>query len=132
MNVSLFPICLHFKRGVTMEKRALTLIGKRVREKRKERGLSQEQLGEKAGLHFSYIGGVERSEKNITVSSLQKIADALEVDIHELLKGEDNTFRKRTERDETIFKINQYLWSMSLRDLKKVIVFLTEIIGKRE
>ncbi|AJY76265.1 helix-turn-helix domain-containing protein [Paenibacillus beijingensis] len=114
-----------------MDKRILTLIGTRVREKRKERGLSQEELGEKAGFHFSYIGGVERSEKNITITNLQKIADALEVEIYELLIS-DNGYRTRSEKDEIIYIINQRLWTMSIRDLKKVIVFLKEIIGKKD
>jgi transcriptional regulator with XRE-family HTH domain len=56
-------------------------FGLRVRELRKSKGLSQEQLGFKAKLHFTYIGAVERAEKNITLESITKIAKGLEVDI---------------------------------------------------
>ena len=55
------------------------LVGKNIRKYRKKIGLSQEELAEKSGLHRTYIGGVERGERNITLDSLQNIADALEV-----------------------------------------------------
>jgi len=64
----------------------LIKFGKNVREKRKEKGLSQEQLSFKADLHRTYIGMIERAEKNITLSNIEKIAKALEVEIIELLK----------------------------------------------
>lgn len=64
----------------------LIKFGENVREKRKEKGLSQEQLSFKADLHRTYIGMIERAEKNITLSNIEKIAKALEVDIIELLK----------------------------------------------
>lgn len=57
-----------------------------LQELRKERGLSQEKLAEKAGLHRTYIGMIERSEKNITLLNMEKIAIALNVEIIDLLK----------------------------------------------
>ncbi|WP_249923436.1 helix-turn-helix domain-containing protein [Paenibacillus sp. RS8] len=50
----------------------LKLVGSKIREIRKSQGLSQEQLGEKAGFHFSYIGGLERGERNVTLSNLPR------------------------------------------------------------
>jgi len=67
-----------------METSVIQKIGQRIRDIRKQRGWSQEELGEKAGFHFSYIGGVERAEKNITLVNLLKIADALDVQIMDL------------------------------------------------
>lgn len=52
-------------------------FGKKVREVRKKQGLSQEELGAKAKLHRTYIGMIERGEKNITLESMEKIAKAL-------------------------------------------------------
>jgi transcriptional regulator with XRE-family HTH domain len=67
------------------------LIGKRIRDLRKQRGLSQEKLGWKAELHFTYIGAVERGEKNCSISTLQKIAKGLDININDLF---DRPFHK--------------------------------------
>jgi transcriptional regulator with XRE-family HTH domain len=64
----------------------LIKFGERVRDLRKERGLSQEQLAFKADLHRTYIGMIERAEKNITLINIEKIAIALEVSVTELFK----------------------------------------------
>lgn len=65
----------------------LIKFGERVRELRKEKGFSQEQLAFKADLHRTYIGMIERAEKNITIVNVAKIADALEVKINELFNN---------------------------------------------
>lgn len=57
----------------------LSLIGDRVKAIRKDKGLTQEELAEKAELQYSYIGGIERGERNISLLSFQKVLDALEV-----------------------------------------------------
>ncbi|WP_058301495.1 helix-turn-helix domain-containing protein [Gorillibacterium timonense] len=67
-----------------MQKDILKLVGHRVRDLRKERGWSQEALGEKGGFHYSYIGQIERGEKNVSLLNLVKIADALEVGVPQL------------------------------------------------
>lgn len=54
-------------------------IGQRIRYYRRQRGLTQETLAEKAELHHTYIGQVERGEKNITLVSLEKITGALDI-----------------------------------------------------
>lgn len=59
-------------------------FGERVRELRKEKSLSQEELADKADVHRTYIGMIERGEKNITIVNIQKIAKALGVGIREL------------------------------------------------
>lgn len=64
----------------------LVEFGERVREIRKQKGLSQEQLAFKADLHRTYIGMIERAEKNVTLINIEKIANALEVKLSELLK----------------------------------------------
>jgi transcriptional regulator with XRE-family HTH domain len=63
----------------------LVNFGEKVREIRKEKGLSQEELAHKADLHRTYIGMIERAEKNITLLNIEKIAKALEVNIKELI-----------------------------------------------
>jgi transcriptional regulator with XRE-family HTH domain len=65
-------------------KKILVRFGDRVRELRKAKGLSQEELSFKADLHRTYIGMIERAEKNITLTNIEKIAKALEVPISDL------------------------------------------------
>ena len=67
-------------------KNILIRFGERVREIRKEKELSQEELANKADLHRTYIGMIERAEKNITLINIEKIANALEVNIKELIQ----------------------------------------------
>lgn len=64
----------------------LILFGKNVQRLRKSKGLSQEQLAEIAGLHRTYIGMIERAEKNITLINIKKIAVALNVKLTDLLE----------------------------------------------
>lgn len=59
-------------------------FGNIVRKLRKERGLSQEELAFKAGLHRTYIGMIERGEKNVTLLNISRIAKALEIQIKDL------------------------------------------------
>ena len=68
-----------------MDKEPILLqFGQRVQEIRKARNLSQEKLAELAGVHRTYIGMIERAEKNIMLCNIEKIAHALKVDIKEL------------------------------------------------
>lgn len=61
------------------------LFGQRVRQLREQKGISQEQLGFDVGLHRTYIGQIERAEKNITLKNIEKIAQQLDVNISELM-----------------------------------------------
>lgn len=57
----------------------LLRFGKNVQKYRKAQHLSQEQLAELAGVHRTYVGMIERAEKNITLCNIEKIANALKV-----------------------------------------------------
>jgi transcriptional regulator with XRE-family HTH domain len=67
------------------KQKILIQFGNKVREIRKKNGLSQEELAHRADLHRTYIGMIERAEKNITLLNIEKIANALEVNINELM-----------------------------------------------
>lgn len=70
-----------------MSKKTISIkFGEKVRELRVSKNLSQEQLADLANVHRTYIGMVERAEKNITLVNIEKIANALNVNITELLK----------------------------------------------
>jgi transcriptional regulator with XRE-family HTH domain len=60
-------------------------FGNKVRQIRSNNNLSQEELAHKAGVHRTYIGMIERAEKNITLINIEKIANGLGVEIVELL-----------------------------------------------
>jgi len=62
-------------------------IGARIRTARKSKGLSQEKLAEMCGMHPTYIGQVERGEKNVTVINVYRIAEALGVGLEDLFQG---------------------------------------------
>jgi transcriptional regulator with XRE-family HTH domain len=70
---------------MTIKRDILIKFGEKVREIRKEKGLSQEQLSFKADLHRTYIGMIERAEKNITLVNIEKIANALEICVNDLM-----------------------------------------------
>lgn len=61
------------------------LFGENIRKIRTQKGYSQEKLAELAGLHRTYIGAVERAERNITLVNAQKIAEALDVALADCL-----------------------------------------------
>ncbi len=61
-------------------------FGRRVRALRTERGLSQEALADLAGIHRTYVGAVERGERNIALDNIHALADALGVPTGELLR----------------------------------------------
>ena len=72
---------------ILMNKKTILIeFGDKVRELRKKMGISQEELSYKADLHRTYIGMIERAEKNITLINIAKIAKALNVEVSELLK----------------------------------------------
>ena len=64
-------------------------LGLKVKILRERKNLSQEQLGELSNLHRTYIGHIERAEKNATLITIAKLASALEVEPKELLNFDD-------------------------------------------
>lgn len=74
------------KLAVISESEILKKFGERVRQLRKQKDISQEELAHRADLHRTYIGMIERAEKNITLLNIEKIANALNVTIDQLFK----------------------------------------------
>lgn len=71
-----------------MKREILIKFGNKVRERRLELGLSQEELASRAGVHRTYIGMIERAEKNITLENIEKIAKALEISIADFFQSQ--------------------------------------------
>ena len=68
----------------------LRLLGRRIKELRKKRRLTQEQLAEKCHMHYKFLGSVERATVNPTLKILKKIAAALDVSLADLFRYESN------------------------------------------
>ena len=75
---------------MNLKEKTLIKFGKKVRAFRKKKDYSQSELAHKSGLHRTYIGMIERAEKNITLLNIEKIAKALEMEIHELVNFLDS------------------------------------------
>lgn len=77
-------------------------FGKRIRQLRTERNLSQEELSFQTGFHRTYIGMVERGERNISLSNIGVFAKAFEMTVSELLKFDAeqtaDAYRTKAER----------------------------------
>lgn len=72
-----------------------TILAENLRNLRRSQNLSQDELAVKCGLHRTYIGSVERCERNVTLSSLEMLAAALGVSVPELLSK-----KAKTENDK--------------------------------
>jgi transcriptional regulator with XRE-family HTH domain len=73
--------------GATVELKSLehAALGLAIREVRLRVGISQEGLADRSGMHRTYVGGIERGERNVSFGNLLKLASALEVRPSELL-----------------------------------------------
>jgi transcriptional regulator with XRE-family HTH domain len=71
------------------EKSFLRRVGEAVREVREKKGWSQEELGFESGVHRTYVGAIERGERNLSLLSLRKITNALKVSVPSVLVREE-------------------------------------------
>lgn len=69
-----------------MNKDIIDVVAENIKKYRLEKGFSQEELADRAGLHRTYISLLERKKKNVSVRILEKIANALEIDIKTLVQ----------------------------------------------
>lgn len=69
----------------------VTILSRNIRKIRQEMGISQEELAFRCGLHRTYIGAIERGERNITLSSLEILASTLNIEVSTLLSKDINT-----------------------------------------
>lgn len=65
------------------------IVGRNIRRLRRQRGLSQEELADEIGVHRTFMGGVERGERNLTLQTLERLAHRLGVDPVSLLRETD-------------------------------------------
>lgn len=108
-----------------MDDSVLRLIGARVRRIRKVKGMTQEQLAEKANTSHSYIGDLERGERNVTLQSLSKVSEALEVDFFELFQY--GKFGQIEEKSQNVWKIIELLVDRTEEEQQKALNILKEL-----
>lgn len=101
-----------------MDERAL--LGKRIKELRKARGLSQEVLAEKMDGHPKYLGSVERGEQNPTIEFLMKLAAALKVDLAALF----NYQWQRMSEAELKRKLHAMIDKAELEQLREILALI--------
>ena len=96
------------------------IVGARIRSLRKGKGWTQEELGARARLDFTTICGAERGEKSLSLKSLARVAEALEVDLGWLVR-QDETQTGRSDSVELLEDLLALLRPMGPRELKHVI-----------
>lgn len=106
-------------------------IGDNIRALRKASGLSQEQLALRADINASYMGQVERGEKNPTIDVLSKIASALGTPLEKLVQIDEQT-EQRKSSNVVFDKIAHQLNGMSLKEQEAVYKFVKQIVQFKE
>ena len=101
----------------------LKLFGKRIKELRKNKKLTQEQLGELVGIDFKQIGNIETGTYFTTMPTLEKIAKALDVEIYELFN-----FNHNNSREILIENIIKMIKEASDDDLKIIYRIIGDIL----
>ena len=71
-------------------------FGERVRTVRSQKGISQEALADKAGLHRTYVSSVERGERNVSLSTVERLAAALEISMADLMPTSEGSRQPST------------------------------------
>jgi len=104
------------------------LIGKRIREVRTKLNLTQEELADKAELHPSYIGQVERGSKKVSIETLQKITHALNVPLKSIFDFSNKPCV--TEKDLLVAELFGILKNKNLKD-RKFLIDIIRRISKR-
>lgn len=99
------------------------IIGQRIRNNRIHKGYSQEQLAELANCHPTYIGQLERGEKNATLESIQRIASALKIPLSQLFEKIEDI----PEDDNIPLKCYELLASKDKNDQQNIYQILLAI-----
>lgn len=107
----------------------VNVVGETIRSYRKERGLSQEELAHRASLHNTYIGQLERGEKNATIESLAKVCTALDITLAELFGDES---RKSKVLSFEVEEVVRLLEGRSKKDQRAALTVLESLIAWKD
>ena len=128
-SVFIFSILIYYnieglKGGVDVSILAVE-IGQRIRNYRLQKKLSQEELAELCGLHPTYIGQVERGEKNATIESINKISAGLEISLNTLFENIESSSTTKNNYPSQAYNLVQ---SVPLTMQEKLVEILQQII----
>ena len=98
------------------------VVGQRIRTYRQKANMTQEELAERADLHHTYIGQVERGEKNLTLTSLEKILDALNLTFADFFEGFE-----RKNRESVPSLCYELICRREEKDQQRIYHILSEI-----
>ncbi|WP_042476476.1 helix-turn-helix domain-containing protein [Bacillus ndiopicus] len=105
-------------------------VGIHIRMLRKSKNLSQEELAFKASVHPTYIGQVERGEKNLTISSLHQITNALEIDLGEFFSVIESNY---TSTENLPYRlIIELLSDVNINEQQQLYTIFKQIIEWRK
>lgn len=96
------------------------LVGERIRQVRKAQKMSQEELGELAQLQSSYIGGVERGERNVSLETLEKIIKALNMSFSEFFRFGEIVPSNKLSKEELIEVFSGELLTKDISEVKTI------------
>ncbi len=99
-------------------------IGQRIRNYRTQLGLSQEKLAELSGCHPTYIGQLERGEKNATIESVEKVAVSLKIPLSKLF---ENLGDNKTEMRNIPLECYEFLLTKNKEEQEQIIKILFEM-----
>ena len=128
-SVFIFSILIYYnieglKGGVDVSILAVE-IGQRIRNYRLQKKLSQEELAELCGLHPTYIGQVERGEKNATIESINKISAGLKISLNTLFENIESSGNIKNNYPSQAYNLVQ---SVPLIMQEKLVKILQQII----
>ncbi len=101
------------------------VLGQRIKETRLKLGLTQQGLGKRANLHYSYIGQVERGNKVPSIKTLKRIASALNISVESLLHQEPG--RKYGDEDILVGELVSVVRDCSPRELKLILNIVRQV-----
>lgn len=97
------------------------LIGGRIRQIRTHLGWTQDELGKKAGLDFTSIGAAERGVRNLSLKSLARVANALDVPMEDLVRLPKDTQEVDMEREMVMQELQMLVKDMDLKQIKFIL-----------
>ena len=114
-----------------MKKKLRKFFGEKVRALRKAKGLTQEKLGERAGLHYTYIGSIERADSNLSMDNIEKIAKGLKVEPAELFSFSSRTISV-SKQDRILLELIEALRKRDEGTLRHVLKIVTEVLQAKD